>query len=129
MFTPQSHTYRIRKSRHTNQSLQKNMPARTQDKIQNIFSSPSKKIKKTDTQTVPTKTVKLNNDNGLQGRWTKTPAGNCVLPQLAVKCKIEAECFYQTFVQVDSSVLRNRPLRQHANRWLQFWNDTVKSYI
>ena len=40
---------------------------------------------------------------------------NSVLPQLAVTCKIEAECSYQTFVQVDSEVLRNRQLRQHAN--------------
>jgi hypothetical protein len=62
------------------------------------------------------KTLKLNNDNGLQTRWTRTPAGNSVLPQLAVTCKIEAECSYQTFVQVDSEVLRNRQLRQHANR-------------
>jgi len=30
----------------------------------------------------------------------RTPAGNSVLPQLAVTCKIEAECSYQTFVQV-----------------------------
>ena len=45
------------------------------------------------------------------------PAGNSVLPQLAVMRKIEAECSYQTFVQVDSVVLRNRQLRQHAKRW------------
>lgn len=63
-----------------------------------------------------TMTVKLNNDNGLQIRWTRTPAGNSVLPQLAVTCKIEAECSYQTLVQVDSEVLRNRQLRQHAKR-------------
>jgi len=60
--------------------------------------------------------MKLNNDNGLLTRWTRTPAGNSVLPQLAVMCKIEAECYYQTFVQVDSEILRNRQLRQHANR-------------
>ena len=41
---------------------------------------------------------------------------NSVLPQLAVTCKIEAECSYQTFVQVDSVVLRNPPLRQAPNR-------------
>ena len=41
---------------------------------------------------------------------------NSVLPQLAVTCKIEAECSYQTFVQVDNEVLRNRQLRQHAKR-------------
>jgi len=39
---------------------------------------------------------------------------NSVLPQLAVTYKIEAECCYQTFVQVDSEVLRNRQMRQHA---------------
>ena len=43
-------------------------------------------------------------------------AANSVLPQLAVTCKIEAECSYQTFVLGDSEVLRNRQLRQHANR-------------
>ncbi|HMU99368.1 MAG TPA: hypothetical protein PKA15_11335, partial [Chitinophagales bacterium] len=46
--------------------------------------------------------------------------GNSVLPQLAVTCKIEAECYYQTFVQVDSEVLRNRQLRQHAKRYQIF---------
>jgi hypothetical protein len=47
------------------------MPAPTQDKIQNIFSCPSKKIKTPDTQIATTKTVKLNNDNGLQARTTE----------------------------------------------------------
>jgi hypothetical protein len=61
-------------------------------------------------------TRKLNTDNGLQRRWSRTPAANSVLPQLAVTCKIEAVCSYQTFVQVDSEVLRNRQLRQHAKR-------------
>ena len=112
-------TFASRTNPRTDQSLQKSMSAPTQEKIQNIFSHPSKKIKTPDTQTNPTKKVKLNNDNGLQTRWTRTPAGNSVLPQLAVTCKIEAECSYQTFVQVDSEVLRNRQLRQHAKRWQQ----------
>ena len=68
-------------------------------------------------------TRKLNTDNGLQGRTDRTPAANSVLPQLAVTCKIEAECSYQTFVQVDSEVLRNRQLRQHANRYAQAEKD------
>ena len=61
-------------------------------------------------------TRKPNTDNGLQRRADRTPAANSVLPQLAVTCKIEAECYYETFVQVDSEVLRNRQLRQHAKR-------------
>ena len=44
---------------------------------------------------------------------------NSVLPQLAVTCKIKAECSYQTLVQVVSEVLRNRQLRQHAKRYAQ----------
>jgi hypothetical protein len=48
-----------------------------------------------------------------------TSAGNSRLPQLAVTCKIEAECTYQTLVLVDSEVLRNRQLRQAAKRYGQ----------
>ena len=44
---------------------------------------------------------------------------NSVLPQLAVTCEIGTECSNQTFVQVDNEVLRNRQLRQHANRYVQ----------
>ena len=55
-------------------------------------------------------------NHGRQG----STGGNSVLPQLAVTCKIEAECSYQTFVQVDSEVLRNRQLRQHAKRYSQW---------
>jgi len=47
------------------------VPVPTQTEFQNIFSHPSKKIKTPDTQTNPTKTVKLNSDNGLQTRTTE----------------------------------------------------------
>ena len=63
-------------------------------------------------------TLKLNTDNGLQRRTDRTPAANSVLPQLAVTCKIEDECYYQTLVLGDSEVLRNRQLRQHAKRYI-----------
>jgi hypothetical protein len=53
--------------------------------------------------------------NMLKPNKKQRPA-NSVLPQLAVACKIEAECSYQTFVLVDSEALRNRQLRQHAKR-------------
>ena len=118
-------TFASRTSQRTDQSLQKSMSAPTQEKIQNIFPHPSKKIKTPDTQTNSTKTEKRSIDNGLQTRWTRTPAGNSVLPQLAVTCKIEAECSYQTFVQVDSEVLRNRQLRQHAKRYRKPYNDSA----
>ena len=57
--------------RRTSQSFVKELAKPTQGEFQNIFSSPSKKIKTLDTQTNPTKTMKLSIDNGLQGRWTE----------------------------------------------------------
>ena len=104
----------------TDQSFVKELAKPTQDKIVfKKFPDPSKKIKNA-THSRQTMTRKLNTDNGLQGRTDRTPAANSVLPQLAVTCKIEAECYYQTFVQVDSEVLRNRQLRQHAKRYRAF---------
>ena len=114
-------TFASRTSPSTDQSLQKSFHLSHADKIElKKISSPSenKKYATAQTNTTQTMTVKLNRDNGLQGRTDRTPAGNSVLPQLAVTCKIEAECSYQTFVQVDSAVLRNRQLRQHAKRYL-----------
>jgi hypothetical protein len=64
-------------------------------------------------------------ENSIEGLRRK-PAANSVLPQLAVTCKIEAECSYQTLVQVDSEVLRNRQLRQHANRYGQVYQKRNK---
>jgi hypothetical protein len=91
-----------------------------QEKLFFKISFPSKYFKNANTQS-DTKTfgqlvVKLNKDKGCKTRTTRTPACNSVLPQLAVTCKIEAECTYQTFVQVDSEVLRNRQLLLAANR-------------
>jgi hypothetical protein len=68
----QSYTLTSRTSQCTDQSLPKSMPAPTQEKIQNIFSCPSKKIKTPDTQADTTKATKLNNDNGLQRAIPKT---------------------------------------------------------
>jgi len=110
-------TFASRTSPSTYQSLQKSFHLSNADKIElKKISSPSENKKYATAQTNTQKTVKLNNDNGLQKRWTRTPAGNSVLPQLAVTCKIEAECSYQSFCLVDSEVLRNRQLRQHAKR-------------
>ena len=100
----------------TDQSFVKELAKPTQDKIVfKKFPDPSKKIKNA-THNRHSMTRKLNTDNGLLRRPDRTPAGNSVLPQLAVTCKIEAECYYQTLVLVDSEVLRNRQLRQHAKR-------------
>ena len=121
-------TFASRTSPSTDQCLQKSFHLSHADKIElKKISSPSENKKYATAQPNTTMTVKLNNDNGLQTRWTRTPAGNSVLPQLAVTCKIEAECYYQTFVQVDSEVLRNRQLRQHAKRWWQAYRTTCNN--
>ncbi len=62
-------------------------------------------------------TAETQSYSDFQPQWTRTPAANSVLPQLAVMCKIEVECSYQTHVPGDSEVFLNCPLRQHANRW------------
>jgi hypothetical protein len=112
----QSYTLASRTSQRTDQSLPKSMPAPTQDKIQNIFSCPSKKIKTPDTQTNTTKTRKLNSDNGLQGHTTEHQLPTAVLQ----KWRFSAS--YDSFVVSQSSVLRlkfsgeNRHLRKAAKR-------------
>ena len=110
-------TFASRTSQCTDQSLQKSMSTPTQEKIQNIFSYPSKKIKTRSTQTVTTNTRKLNNDNGLQGQTNRTTGYNKVLPKWLQKC------YYETFVQGSTVVLllnfsaNNPPLRQYPKRY------------
>jgi ABC-type antimicrobial peptide transport system ATPase subunit len=92
----------------------------TGEKLFFKISIPSKNFKianpQTYTKTFGQSVAKLNTEKGCKAQTTRTPGHNNVLPQLAMTCKLEAECSYQTFVQVDSVVLRNRQLRQHANR-------------
>jgi hypothetical protein len=106
----------------------------TRERISKFFLPRLKKNKKRNAQPDTdrqkrkrTMTLKPNTDNGLQRRADRTPAANSVLPQLAVTCKIEAECSYQTFVPVDSEVLRNRQLRQHAKRCGQCIQDITSN--
>jgi hypothetical protein len=116
----QSHTYRIRTSQRTDQKCGKSVPAPHQDKF--IFFLPSLRCfnffaTHNRHKHSWTGTAKTITDSYLTMTEDRRPAYNSVLPQLAVSCKIEAECSYQTFVLGDSEVLRNRQLRQHANRY------------
>ena len=112
-------TFASRTSQRTDQSLQKSMSAPTQEKIQNIFSHPSKKIKTPDTQADTINTVKRSIDNGLQGQTTRTTGYNTVLP------KWRQKCYYETFVLNSTAVIllnfsaNNPPLRQYPNRCKQ----------
>jgi hypothetical protein len=65
-------------------------------------------------------TRQLNKDNGLQARWTRTPAPNSTYKKLAVQWINEVLCFVSSFVVADSLVLRNRQLLVAANRYKPF---------
>jgi len=70
-------TFASHTSQCTNQSLQKSSHLSSADKIElKKISSTSENKKYVTTQPNTTKTVKLNNDNGLQGRTTRTTAHN-----------------------------------------------------
>jgi DNA modification methylase len=72
-------TFASRTSPSTGQRLQKSFHLYYADKIElkkNSSPSENKKYATAQTNTTQKMTVKLNNDNGLQTRWTRTPAGN-----------------------------------------------------
>ena len=112
----QSYILASRTSQRTDQSLPKSMPAPTQEKIQNIFSCPSKKIKTPDTQTNTTETRKLNNDNGLQGRWTERQHTTAVLQKWRCSASYDSEVVNQNLVLRLKFCRENRHLRKAPNR-------------
>jgi hypothetical protein len=116
----QSQTLPSRTSRHTSQNLTKSVPAPPKKKYNfflpflrcfNYFFTYNRH------KNSWTETAKTFTDSDLKMTADRRPAYNSVLPQLAVTCKIETECSYQTFVQVDNEVLRNRQLLKPANRY------------
>ena len=119
----QSYTLASRTSQRTDQSLPKSMPAPTQEKIQNIFSCPSKKIKTPDTQTNTTKTRKLNSDNGLQGRTTERQHTTAVLQKWRCSASYDSEVVYQNLVLRMKFSGENRHLRKAAKRYVSAANE------
>jgi hypothetical protein len=92
------------------------VPVPTQEKFQNIFSSPSKKIKTPDMQTNTTKTVQSSIDNGLEGRWTRTPAGNSVFLAIAGEVVNRRSVLLRNFVLKGQESASNQLLHIHAKR-------------
>ena len=64
-------------------------------------------------------TRKLNIDKVENDTIDRRPAGNSTYKKLAVQWLNEVQFFNQTFVQVESFVLRNRQLLIAANRYEQ----------
>ena len=78
-------TFASHTSPSTDQSLQKSFHLSHADKIEFIkIISPSENKKYATAQTNTTQTIKLNDNNGLQTRWTGTPGGNisCAYKQI-----------------------------------------------
>jgi hypothetical protein len=111
-----AHTLPSHTSRHASQNLAKSVLFPTQEEIHFFFSHASEKIKTPDTLANPTKIVKLINDNGLQTRLTRTPAGNSGFAKKRVQWLIEHSTSHQLLWYVDSFVLRNPLLRKAAKR-------------
>lgn len=110
-------TFASRTSPSTDQSLQKSFHLSNADKIElKKISSPSEYKKYATAQFNTTKTHKLNNDNGLQSRWTRTPAGNSGFAKKRVQWLIEHSTSRQILWCIDSLVLRNPLLRKAAKR-------------
>jgi hypothetical protein len=114
-----SHTLPSRTSRHTTQNLAKSVLFPTQKEIQFFFSLPLEKIKTPDTQTDTTKTVKLNNDNGLQTRKTEHQLPTAVLQKWRFSASYDSEVVNQNLVLRLKFSGENRHLRKAANRYLQ----------
>ena len=85
----------------TDQSLQKSFHLSHSDKIElKKISSPSENKKYANAQTYTTKIVKLNNDNGIQTRWTRTPAANSRFAKAGVSCFYDSEMLNPSFVHL-----------------------------
>jgi hypothetical protein len=88
----------------------------TQRRISKFSPTLLKKIKTRNRTDRHKMTVKLNNVNGLQTQWTRTPAGNRRLAQWRVKWLIEHSTSHQLLWCIDSFALRIPPLRQAPKR-------------
>ena len=122
-----AHTLPSRTSRHTSQNLAKSVLYQTQEEIQFFFSLPSEKIKTPDTQTNQTNKVKLNTDNGLQERWTRTPAGNMRLASCGVMCLNSSAVFQINFSAGLTVLCSEIPHeRQAQKRYVQLYDRLCK---
>ena len=120
----QSYTFASHTSQRTEQSLQKSMPAQPQGKFQNIFSSPSKKIKTPDTQARQKSTRQMTQTDDI--KMVVTHDRQERQPITAVWRNGGFSASYDSFVVGSSAVLllnfcaKNPPLRQAANRWASY---------
>jgi hypothetical protein len=80
------------------------------------ISNALKKNKKYSTHSRHSMTRQLNNDNGLQERWTETPAPNSTYPKGGVSCSKDSFVVNQTLVFQIKFCGKSPALRVAANR-------------
>jgi len=71
---------------------------------------------------------KLNSDNGLQSRWTRTPAPNRRLAKVAVQYSADSFVVNQSLVLRINICGENRHLRQAPKRYWQSFFEKTKTY-
>ena len=71
-------------------------------------------------------TEKLNTDNGLQGRWTRTPAANSVYVAIAGEVVNRRSVLLKNFVLNGQVSASNPLLHIHANRWATLYQTDRK---
>ena len=69
-------------------------------------------------------TQKLNTDNGLQGRWTRTTGYNSTYPKGGVSCSKDSFVVNQTLVFQIKFCGKSPALRVAAKRYQQFYDDS-----
>jgi hypothetical protein len=112
--------------------LQKSFHLSYPDKIElKIISFPSenKKYATAQTNTTPTMTVKLNKDNGLQGRTDRTPAGNMGLASCGVKCLNSSSVFQINFSAGLTVLCHEIPHERQAQKRYVPFEQAVSSAI
>ena len=107
-------TFAIRTIQRTEQKLQKSFHLSNAEKNFNFFPNAFKKIKHP-THNL-TMTLKLNNDNGLQRRTTRTTGYNTVLAKKGLKEVIEQLCYYQLLYIYSTDGFQMPLLRQYPKR-------------
>lgn len=104
----------------TDQSLQMSFHLSHPKRISKYFFQPFKKKqnKTPNTQADTKMRVKLNNDNGLQGRTTRTTGYNTVLAKKGLTEVIEQLYYYQLLCVYSTDGFQMPPLRQYPKRCL-----------
>ena len=113
------HIYNSHKPTHRPKIAKELPPLPPREEFQNFSPTLLKKIKTRNRTDQHDMTVKLNKDNGLQTRWTRTPAGNSVYVAIAGEVVNRRSVLLRNIVLNGQESASNPLLHIHAKRYLQ----------